>query len=84
MVVSPQSSKQAGVRERSQPPIIRCVRPSAVNVIKWAVEMERFDESQTLDHLADDDLLDYRMAVQLAARVSAIHRMRRLIKRRVC
>jgi len=43
-------------------------------VIEWAVEMDRFDENQTLDHIADRGALDSRLAAQLAAMTLAIHR----------
>lgn len=42
-------------------------------VIEWAVEMQRFDENQTLDHIADQGKLDSRLAAQLAAISRAIH-----------
>ncbi len=43
-------------------------------VVEWAVEMDRFDENQTLDHIADRGALDSRLAAQLAAMTLAIHR----------
>lgn len=42
-------------------------------VVEWAVEMNRFDESQTLDCLADRGVLDSRMAEKLAAMTLAMH-----------
>lgn len=42
-------------------------------VVEWAVEMHRFDESQTLDCLADRGVLDSRMAEKLAAMTLAMH-----------
>ena len=46
-------------------------------VVEWAVEMHRFDESQTLDCLADRGALDSRMAEKLAAMTLAMHRSAR-------
>ena len=42
--------------------------------VEWAVEMTRFDENQTLDHLADRGKLDDAMPTKLAAMVAAMHR----------
>ena len=42
--------------------------------IEWAVEMLRFDESQTLDHLADRGELGAALPDKLAAVVAAMHR----------
>ena len=41
--------------------------------IEWAVEMRRFDESATLDHLADRNEIDARLADDLARVVSKAH-----------
>ncbi|MBX9828443.1 MAG: AAA family ATPase [Xanthobacteraceae bacterium] len=41
--------------------------------VEWAVEMARFDEDQTLDHVADRDGLDAALSAKLAAAVSAMH-----------
>jgi aminoglycoside phosphotransferase family enzyme/predicted kinase len=41
--------------------------------IEWAVEMTRFDEDQTLDHLADRGAIDERLAARLAPAVVAMH-----------
>jgi aminoglycoside phosphotransferase family enzyme/predicted kinase len=41
--------------------------------IEWAVEMTRFDESQTLDHLAEADRLDDGLAGRLGKAVAAMH-----------
>jgi aminoglycoside phosphotransferase family enzyme len=41
--------------------------------IEWAVEMTRFDENQTLDHIADRGEFDERMAAKLADIVLAMH-----------
>jgi uncharacterized protein len=41
--------------------------------IEWAVEMARFDENKTLDHLADRGELDEKYIEQLAASVAAMH-----------
>ena len=40
--------------------------------VEWAVEMTRFDENQTLDHLADRGALDAALPGKLAASVAAI------------
>ena len=42
-------------------------------IVEWAVEMRRFDENQTLDHLADRGDLDANMATKLAAMVLVMH-----------
>ena len=41
--------------------------------IEWAVEMSRFDENQTLDHVAVADGIDDALAQKLAAMVAAMH-----------
>jgi aminoglycoside phosphotransferase family enzyme len=41
--------------------------------IEWTVEMTRFDENQTLDHIADRGEFDERMAAKLADIVLAMH-----------
>jgi aminoglycoside phosphotransferase family enzyme/predicted kinase len=41
--------------------------------IEWAVEMRRFDESATLDHLADRNKIDARLADDLARIVAKAH-----------
>jgi aminoglycoside phosphotransferase family enzyme len=41
--------------------------------VEWAVEMARFDENKTLDHLADRGELDETLAAKLAAAVAAMH-----------
>jgi hypothetical protein len=42
--------------------------------VEWAVEMRRFDESQTLDHLADAGRIDDGLAEALGRAVAAAHR----------
>lgn len=42
--------------------------------VEWAVEMLRFDESQTLDHLADRDALAPGLPEKLAVAVASMHR----------
>jgi len=42
-------------------------------VVEWAVDMRRFDESQTLDHLADRGLLNDTLAHKLATMVGDMH-----------
>lgn len=42
--------------------------------IEWAVEMRRFDESRTLDRLADSGELDGRLADALGQAVAAAHK----------
>ena len=41
--------------------------------VEWAVEMARFDENKTLDHLADRGELDDALAGKLAVAVAAMH-----------
>jgi aminoglycoside phosphotransferase family enzyme/predicted kinase len=41
--------------------------------VEWAVEMRRFDETMTLDRLADDDAIDLALADRLARAVAATH-----------
>jgi aminoglycoside phosphotransferase family enzyme/predicted kinase len=41
--------------------------------VEWAVEMLRFDESRTLDHLAPSGIIDGALADKLAAAVVAMH-----------
>jgi hypothetical protein len=41
--------------------------------VEWAVEMARFDESQTLDHLADKDEIDPELAEALGRAVADAH-----------
>ncbi len=41
--------------------------------IEWAVEMTRFDEDKTLDHLAERGELDEALAAKLAIAVAAMH-----------
>jgi len=43
-------------------------------VVEWAVEMTRFDESRTLDHLAAAGPLDLRLAAAIADTIAASHR----------
>lgn len=42
--------------------------------VEWAVEMRRFDESQTLDHLADAGRINDALADALGRAVAAAHR----------
>ncbi len=42
--------------------------------VEWAVEMRRFDESQTLDHLAEVGHIDMALADALGRAVAAAHR----------
>ena len=42
--------------------------------VEWAVEMRRFDESQTLDHLADAGRIDDALADALGRAIAAAHR----------
>jgi uncharacterized protein len=42
--------------------------------IEWAVEMRRFDETKTLDHLADDRAINLALADELARVVAATHK----------
>jgi aminoglycoside phosphotransferase family enzyme/predicted kinase len=41
--------------------------------IEWAVEMRRFDENRTLDHLADREGIDDALADRLARAAAAMH-----------
>ena len=41
--------------------------------VEWAVEMRRFDETRTLDHLADAKAIDLELADKLARAVAATH-----------
>lgn len=41
--------------------------------VEWAVEMARFDESQTLDHLAEKDSIDLALADALGRAVAKAH-----------
>jgi len=41
--------------------------------VEWAVEMARFDENMTLDHLADRSKLDDKLLKLLAVAVAAMH-----------
>jgi uncharacterized protein len=41
--------------------------------VEWAVEMARFDENATLDHLAERRELDSQLPVKLAVAVAAMH-----------
>jgi aminoglycoside phosphotransferase family enzyme/predicted kinase len=41
--------------------------------VEWAVEMRRFDETRTLDRLADDGKVDASLADRLARAVAAAH-----------
>lgn len=41
--------------------------------VEWAVEMRRFDETQTLDHVADGGRFDAALADALARAVAAMH-----------
>jgi aminoglycoside phosphotransferase family enzyme/predicted kinase len=43
--------------------------------VEYALEMRRFDERATLDHLADAGKIDDRLADQLARAVAAAHRL---------
>jgi uncharacterized protein len=42
--------------------------------VEWAVEMRRFDETKTLDHLADAHAIDLALADKLARAVAETHR----------
>lgn len=44
-------------------------------VVEWALEMRRFDENATLDHLADTGKIDDGIADSLARAVAAAHRL---------
>lgn len=41
--------------------------------VEWAVEMQRFDESRTLDRIADSSGIEGGLAAKLAAMVSSMH-----------
>jgi len=41
--------------------------------VEWAVDMRRFDETRTLDHLADNGEIDAALAGRLARAVAAAH-----------
>jgi aminoglycoside phosphotransferase family enzyme/predicted kinase len=41
--------------------------------VEWAVEMKRFDESRTLDHMADRGELDEGLPKKLAVAIAAMH-----------
>jgi aminoglycoside phosphotransferase family enzyme len=41
--------------------------------VEWAVEMRRFDETKTLDHLADGNAIDLALADELARAVATTH-----------
>ena len=41
--------------------------------VEWAVEMRRFDETQTLDHLAERGEIDERLADALGRAVAKAH-----------
>ncbi|HET9715541.1 MAG TPA: AAA family ATPase [Pseudolabrys sp.] len=43
--------------------------------VEWAVDMRRFDENQTLDHLAEAGRIDDQLAEALGRAVAAAHRM---------
>jgi aminoglycoside phosphotransferase family enzyme/predicted kinase len=43
------------------------------DTVEWAVEMRRFDENQTLDHLADAGRIDAALADQIARAVAHMH-----------
>lgn len=43
--------------------------------VEWAVEMRRFDENQTLDHLAEAGRIDDTLADALGRAVAAAHRL---------
>jgi len=43
------------------------------DVVEWVVEMRRFDETRTLDRLADDNAIDLALADKLARAVAATH-----------
>ncbi|HKD30169.1 MAG TPA: AAA family ATPase [Xanthobacteraceae bacterium] len=42
-------------------------------IVEWAVEMRRFDETKTLDHLAEDHAIDLALADKLARIVAVTH-----------
>src|SRR5439155_14391620 len=41
--------------------------------VEWAVEMRRFDEALTLDHLADEGRIDAALADALGRAVATVH-----------
>jgi len=43
-------------------------------VVEWALEMRRFDEKATLDHLADAGRIDFALAETLGCVIAAAHR----------
>ncbi len=45
----------------------------AGEAVEWAVEMTRFDEDKTLDHLAERGELDEALSAKLAIAVAAMH-----------
>ncbi|HEY7230481.1 MAG TPA: AAA family ATPase [Pseudolabrys sp.] len=48
--------------------------------VEWAVEMRRFDETQTLDRLAQSGLLSAALADDLGRTISAAHRVAPVVK----
>jgi hypothetical protein len=48
--------------------------------VEWAVEMRRFDETQTLDRLAQSGLLDAALADNLGRTIAAAHRVAPVVK----
>ena len=48
--------------------------------VEWAVEMARFDETQTLDHLADNGHIDAALADQLGRAVATAHAVVPVVK----
>ncbi len=42
-------------------------------IVEWAVEMRRFDETQTLDRLADENVIDLAVATALGRTVALSH-----------
>ena len=56
-----------------------CIGGSGVPV-EWAVEMVRFDESQTLDHLADAGKIDATLADSLGRAVAQAHDTAAVVK----
>ena len=73
------------VNRRFAPQLYRCIvsitrEPNGSLVldgtgtpVEWAVEMVRFDESQTLDHIADRGQLDAALPNKLAAAIAEMH-----------
>lgn len=43
--------------------------------VEWAVEMRRFDESQTLDHVAEAGRIDAKLADALGRAIAAAHKL---------